>query len=118
MQHFITKRGSSFYYKTRQIFIIKRGSFFITKRAVFITKRGRYYKMRRFYYKTRQVLQNEPIITKRGTTRVIQIQIVKRYADSHWADCRRFLASKHICLVMEIATGQNALADGLFYNKN
>ena len=30
----------------------------------------------------------------------------------------RFLASKHICLVMEIATGQNVLADGLFYNKN
>jgi len=27
-----------------------------------------YYKMSRFYYKTRQVLQNEPIITKHGTT--------------------------------------------------
>ena len=76
---FITKRvndllqnaAAFFYYKTRQKFITKHVRWFITKWADFITKRGRYYKMSRFYYKTRQVLQNAPFITKRGSTHVI-----------------------------------------------
>ena len=52
-QAIITKCDSFFYYKTMQIFIKKRDKCFITK-----------------CYKTRQVLQNEPIITKHGTIQV------------------------------------------------
>ena len=58
--HFITKRGKG-YYKTRQLFYYKTGQGLL-QNAAGITKRGK------GYYKTRQVLQNAAIITKRGST--------------------------------------------------
>ena len=66
----ISQNTVSPYYKTRQNLLQNVAAFLLkSKTNLYYKMRQRfYYKTSRFYYKTWQVLQNAPIITKRGTT--------------------------------------------------
>ena len=90
MQHFITKRGSSFYYKTRKsvlqntaAFLLQNEPFLlqnaagITKCAVFVTKRGRYYKMSRLLQNAAQHVCLSEIVLRVALVAIMKGRTIK-----------------------------------------